>query len=503
MGLLLMVSLIVLHQYSRMTVKEEALKKASQTLEGTVQHIDNILLSVEQAAGNIYFGLLPHLDQPEMIDIYSRKLVESSSYIKGCAIAFKKGYFKDEELFMSYYFRTTDTLATDKDHTKGIVKSETFGNSPYTEQVWFTKPMETKQPEWLNPLEAMDIDMDPIITFCLPLPDSDGKPLGVIGVDVSLGLLTRIVLEAKPSENSYCTLLSEDGSFIVHPDTTKLFHQTVFTQTQKDADKTVKEAAQAMVSGQTGYKAFRMNGTNYYVFYKPFIRAAIPGRAIKDTKWSAGIIYPEDDIFGDYNNLTYYVIAIAIAGLLLLFLFSRTLIHRQLKPLLILSEKAQLIAKGNYNETIPDSRQKDEIGRLQNTFQHMQQSLAAHIGELELLTATLKERGEGLRNTYNQAQKADRMKTAFLHNMTNQMTAPSEKINNDVNTLVSYHIPPSTSVGSPEGTEKPALTLEQSQHITRLANDIQKNGEAITDLLNHLIRLSDEEMGIGKEVKHE
>ena len=48
-ALLLLASLGVMLYFSRQALKQEALQNAEQTLEGTVQHIDNILLSVEQA----------------------------------------------------------------------------------------------------------------------------------------------------------------------------------------------------------------------------------------------------------------------------------------------------------------------------------------------------------------------------------------------------------------------------------------------------------------------
>jgi nitrate/nitrite-specific signal transduction histidine kinase len=142
---------------------------------------------------------------------------------------------------------------------------------------------------------------------------------------------------------------------------------------------------------------------------------------------------------------------------------------------MMLTESAQRIARGNYNDPIPMSHHHDELGRLQDNFQQMQQSLASHIGELEQLTATLQERGDELRKAYDQAQKADRMKTAFLHNMTNQMVGPAGAINKDVAAL------------SASGHEADA------QEMNRLTDDIQQNGNAITCLLNDLLHLSDEE----------
>lgn len=472
MAVLLLASLLVMMFYARTALKEEAMQKASQTLEGTVQHIDNILLSVEQTAGNFYFRMLPDLRDKEKMYAYTRQVLESNPYVVGCAIAFKTGFYQDGEDFMAYHYRSDSTH---------IVRTDTFADSPYTKQEWFVKTMEANKPGWMKPLANEHYqnliqeggDATTVITFCLPIYYEDNKPLGVLGVDVSLSLLSRIVLDTKPTKNSYCTLLDAEGSFIVHPNSDKLFYQNVFTQMANGEDPSVEVAAKAMVSGETGYKQFRMYGKDFNVFYKPFRRSFTPGRVTGDLGWSAGIIYPHDDIFGDYNNLRYYMMAIAFVGLLILLLSCRAIIHRQLQPLLMLTHSAQRIANGHYDETIPDSRQKDEIGRLQNNFQQLQQSLSAYIRELEQATATLKERGEGLRVAYNQAQKAERMKTAFLHNMTNQLVAPSEAIERDVNALCN-------------------LTIDERREAA-LVEDLQENGNIIAELLDDLIKISDEE----------
>ena len=420
MAVLLIASMIVMLFYSRKNVKDEALQKAMQTLDGTVQNIDNILLSVEQATGNVYFSMLPHINDPKAVQTYSRRLVESSPYITDCNI--------------------------------------TLGKCSSTEQQWFIRPAK--------------VGNEPLICFSLPLYSYEGKPLGDVCVDVSLGLLSRIVAEAKPSQNSYCILLDSLGEFIVHPDADNLMNQSAIEMSEGNSDSSMGKAVRAMISGQTGYMPFSLWGEDFYVFYKPFTRGDIRGRTAGKLGWSAGIIYPADDIFGDYNNLIYYVLAITIVGLLLMYLLSYAIIRSRLKPLVMLTKKAQYIAEGNFNEAIPDSRHIDEIGRLQDNFQLMQQSLASNIGELEELKNTLQERGEGLRAAYDQAKKAERMKTSFLHNMTNQMMAPAETIEKAVEQLCG-----------------------KSEHDpAKLVADIQQNGKAITELLKNLISMSDDEM---------
>ena len=57
------------------------------------------------------------------------------------------------------------------------------------------------------------------------------------------------------------------------------------------------------------------------------------GRVTEDLGWSIGIIYPDDDILGDYKRLLYIVLAIVAAGLLLLLVLSQVIAHRHLLPL--------------------------------------------------------------------------------------------------------------------------------------------------------------------------
>ena len=347
-ALLLLASLVVMFHFSSQALRQEAMFNAEQTLEGTVQHIDNILLSMEQSAGNVYWDLIGHLDEPERMYTYSRELVKCNPYIVGCAIVFKPYYYKDRELFMAYVHRKGNSVMTDEDSE--LITSETFSSKPYTEQVWYTEPMKTGQTYWTDPLKNENTEDEALTTFCLPIYDK-GECVGVLAVDLSIGLLSQIVLDVKPSPHGYSVLLGRNGSFIVHPDPEKLSHETVFTQTERGADPSVCE---------------------WYVFYKPFLRTEVPGRSMENLSWSVGVIYPEDDIFGNYNRLPYYVLGIAIFGLLLFFFLCRWVTHRRLQPLLLLSDSAQRIAAGHYDEKVPDTNRGDEGGLLQDHFRRMQ-----------------------------------------------------------------------------------------------------------------------------------
>lgn len=468
--LLLFVALGVMFIFARKMLKDEAMRNAEQTLEATVQHIDNILLSIEQSTGNVYWDVLGKLKDQERMYDYCETIVESNPYIVGCAIALEPSFNDDHQPFMAYVHREGY-----RDDNDMMVKAEAFGSQLYTEQEWYQEPLREGHACWADPLKEVP-NAEAVTCFSLPLFDQTWKPVGVLSVDLSIALLSSIVLDAKPSENGYCTLLGKNGSFIVHPDPVKLAQETVFTQCENGAAPSVREAAEAMVNGERGYKPFVMDGRDWYVFYRPFKRSAVPGRAMEELKWSVGVVYPEDDIFGGYNLLLTIVLGIAIFGMLLALVLCTYITHRQLEPLHLLTESAKRITNGNYDEDIPDSRRKDEIGQLQFHVKEMQKALAARMSDLQKSTDALQERNEVLKQAYIQTQEADRVKTAFLHHMTNQMTSPAGTIVKSVTELCNhYH-----DYTSQEATDEVDIIQSESQVITQLLDNLIEAAEGST-----------------------
>ena len=497
--LLLFLSLAVLLYFSRQGLKEETFRDAEETLEGTVQHIDNILMSVELTAYNVYQELQENLDKPDRMAVYCRKIIENNPYVSGCAIAFIPHYYQGQELFMSYVHQKVSD-----DGTSTLVTSNEFGNRPYTQQEWYIAPLKTGHACWTDPL-AEEEDEGVTLSLCLPIYAKHTKAetrsqqdvLGVMAVDVPVSLLSQIIMAMKPQPHSYSVLLGKKGSYIVHPDTKKLMRQeTVFDQEATGADISVRKAAEAMLGGESGYKSFRKDGEDWYVFYKPFLHSWSTQAAELGVKefgipldrqgWSAGLVCLKDDIVGQYNFLVYMVLAITIAGVLVFFILCRMVIRRQMRPLRMLTKSAQRIIEGHYHEEVPYTQREDEIGQLQRHFLQMQQSLAGKSDELEQLTATLTQRSAELQKAYGQTKGSDRMKTTFLHYMTNQMTVPSDLIERSVTKLSNNY---------------DTITPAEAEYEVGV---IKKQSEIILDLLDHMVEaLEIEKEEERKEVPHE
>ena len=472
--LLLAISLAVMMYVSLHAIRQEAILDAEQTLAGTVQSIDNMLLSIEQTSDNVYHEMLAHLNQPELMEDYCRRVVECNPYITGCAIVFKPYFYKNRELFMAYVHRQESKL----------VSADSFGPKPYTEQAWFTEPMKTGRACWMDPFKDENMEGESLTTFCLPIyapaPKKGGKEgkacVGVLAVDLSISLLSQVILSAKPSPESYSVLLSSSGTFMIHPDAKKLKRQSVFSLIEDDPPAT-KEAAKAMLDGQTGYKLFERDGKDWYVFYQPFSRRELSDQSIDPLNWSVGEVFSADDMLGAYYLLIYMVMAIAIISLIIFLVLCHRFVRKELEPLRLLIHSAKRITNGDYSEPLPMTEREDEIGQLQYRFRKMQESLAAHVKELEQLQTTLQDRSMILQKTSGQTLLNDKVKSAFLHYISNQMIVPGDLIDKSITNLCNNY---------------PTMSQEEIEHEMGV---IKKQSNTILQLLSQIIQTIQIESG--------
>ena len=463
--LLLLLSLSVLLYFSRQALKDEAFRDAEESLEGTVQHVDNILLSVEQTAYNIYEDLQYHLDEPDRMSVYCREAVENNPYVVGCAVAFVPNYYANHDLFMTYVHKNVSSKNGDS-----LTVSDHYGSRPYTEHVWYTSSISGGHALWTDPLPDEEGE-GVTLSLCIPIYKKGEKnPIGVMALDVPVAIISQIILDSKPFRHSYSVMLSRDGTFIVHPNIHRFIRQTLSVKDQESQnDENLRQTIKAMMTGESGHTVFHQNDQDCYVFYKPFQRDRAFGLPMDNLGWSTAMVYLEDDILGDHVLLTYLILIVTLAGVLIFFLLCRMLIRHQMKPLRMLIRSSRRVADGHYDEIVPNASSSDEIGQLQDRFQEMQRSLMGKSAELEQMTRMLTTRGEELRHAYGNAQGSDRMKTTFLHYMTTQMTEPSDLIERSVTKLCNnYH----------------TISPDEADYEVSV---IKKQCAIVVDLLDHMI----------------
>ena len=366
------VALGFLFYQSREAVRQEAISRATTILDKTSLRVEGILNRVEVASNMTKWLVMRHPDKADSMFVYSRGMLQNNPDFYNCSIAFEPYYFKDKGRYFSAYTKhigdSLRTIQGGSDHYQ------------YFFADWYLMSQLLGKPCWTEPYMDLDVatnTSEMVTSYCQTIKNKQGQVIGVINTSLSITWLSQTISEVKPYPNSYSIMIGRGSTYFVHPDTTKITRQTIFTQTLEQPDTALTALGYAMQRGEEGMKHMNIDGKDSYVFYKP----------LGHTGCSMAIVCPESDIFGGFDRLRRTVMTIVTVGLLLmLYLFIR-IITRELSPLRRLAREAETIASGQFDTQLPNLERVDEIGQLSQSFGNMQQSLVRYIEELKDTTA--------------------------------------------------------------------------------------------------------------------
>lgn len=358
---------------AREAVRQEAMSHATQILNNTSIQVESIMNRVEAASNMAKWLVERHPDCPDSMMVYSRSMLANNPEFYNNSIAFEPYYFKQYGRYYSAYAKRQ------QDNSIRITQGGS-DNYQYFFMDWYLMPQLLNRPCWTEPnmdLDALTNTSEMVTSYCQALNDKEGRFIGVINTSLSLNWLSQMVTSIKPYPKSYSIMIGRGGTFLVHPDTTRITRETIFTRTLEKPDTAMAALGHSMQRGEEGTKRMIINGMDCYVFYKP----------LGHTGCSMAIVCPESDIFAGFHRLYNAVIAIVLLGLILMFYFFIRIITRELSPLHRLAKEAETIASGDFGAPLPNFERIDEIGQLSHSFAGMQQSLVRYISELKDTTA--------------------------------------------------------------------------------------------------------------------
>jgi len=400
-------SLGILFVQSRENVKQEATEHAQSVLNTSKQRLTRYLNAVETATNANAWEVTEKLE-PEALLALSHRIVSLNPNVDGCSISAEPYVFpKYGRYFSVYSVREADSITT--------VYEEKY---EYFQKVWYKKPHDLGEACWVcyyDEADSLELTIDGMVaSYSKPLYDADNQLLAVISSDLSLYRLSRVITSEKPYPHSYFMMLGDEGRYLVHPDSTRLFNQTVFSGVDARTQADLIALGHEMTAGQTGHMTVVIDGVRSMVSYLP----------VPHTPWSLAIVCPESDILGSYHRLVYIILSIIGLGLIAIMLLCYRTVAYAVRPINQLLEKTQSITEGNMEVYISKSQREDAVGRLQNSFATMLQSLNFHIGSTRYAAEQTQKRNEELLQATREAEEADKRKTAFIQSVSHQIRTP-------------------------------------------------------------------------------
>ena len=406
-----MLSLGILFIQSRNNVRQEATKHAASVVSTTMQSIVRYKNIAETATNITAVDVVNNL-HPDSLLAYSYYVVALNSYIDGCSISLEPETFPQYgRYFSAYTVRKPDTLLT-------VIEEE----YEYFERIWYKEPKKREEPCWTVFYDdtSLGLIIDGMVaSYCKPLYRADKRLLGIISTDLSLTRLSKIITTETPYADSYFFMIGDEGRYYLHPDSTQLFNKTIFSDADPDKNADIIALGHQMTTGQQGSMSVSIGGEPCIVSYQP-----VPG-----TNWSLALVCPERSILHNYNHLAYILLPLLIVGLLLILFFSSIAVANAVQPLNELMGMVQRFADDpspitHHPSPITHTRYRDVVGRLQNSFAAMQESLARHVSDIQQTNAEAERRNEELVHISELANEANHQKSLFIQNVSHQVRTP-------------------------------------------------------------------------------
>ncbi|MFN8208255.1 MAG: methyl-accepting chemotaxis protein [Bacteroidales bacterium] len=233
----------------------------------------------------------------------------------------------------------------------------------------------------------------------------NGEFTGLVGIDLELESFKELVRKTKLLNVRFAFLLSNNGTYVSHPDDTIV--GMTFAEVNPAEDKSYQVTERVKKGEKIEFLTnYDISGEQIYALFVPL--------KIGDTEtpWSLGVVAMKSEITRDLMTDLRNSILISLAGLLILIAVMIWFSTRLTAPIRSGVELAQLISDGDLSARMKnDSR--DEIGLLINTLGSMAERLKGIIVQFRESIQNLSSMSERLNeNSADLSMKTDQQAEA-------------------------------------------------------------------------------------------
>ncbi len=209
----------------------------------------------------------------------------------------------------------------------------------------------------------------PVMTIVAPIKSND-KHLGTIGLSIELNNVSAKIIDNNSSKSEFKTIIiNSEGLAISSTD-----QEHVLALNFQDEALGLQDFYSTISSSKTGVDYFTLDGNEYIAAYSKSDKYGMYILSYKPVSEHRKLI---DSL---KSKVTVVILVSIILIAVIIYLSSRKIT----KPILAVSEQAELLASGDLSVNIPETalKRKDELGKLANSFVAMVNNIKAIITQI-------------------------------------------------------------------------------------------------------------------------
>ena len=121
------------------------------------------------------------------------------------------------------------------------------------------------------------------------------KCMGVVGADISLEAISKIVSSIKILRTGDGFLISRNGAFVTHKRPELIMNETIFGIAESPERQPSEGMGRRMINGLSGSSRYTsiLTGRPSFIYYAP----------VKSSGWSVGVVFPQVEFDEDVNRI--------------------------------------------------------------------------------------------------------------------------------------------------------------------------------------------------------
>ena len=237
-----------------------------------------------------------------------------------------------------------------------------------------------------------------VLSAAAPVIDeASGTVLGAVGMDISLDHMTKIMSEYKIGSNGYILLLSENGTYLYHP------QNDLIQKNIKDSDIS-QNVTDAIASKQDAFLRYQADGVAKYGFLQ---RAGNTGYVVLSS-------LPLTEYYSILIVMVLALIVLFAVGIFMIAIRIRKSAARLTRPILELNKTAQQLASGDLDVELQITSE-NEIGELGVSIQKTVNRLKEYIVYIEEVLAQIANGKLSIELKNDYAGEFQKIKHALFH----------------------------------------------------------------------------------------
>lgn len=258
MVVLIIISAIVMAIIYAIT-KDSMAREAESRYEGIIMHANEKICGV---LSDVYVGTINNivdierdLDNPDKLQAHLERMVDQNMYMSSCRLIFEPDVYPQKgHRFEIYAWRDS----------AGIIRGRQMNEEhpDYLVHAWYQDSFENEEGDWTPPYFDRAASQQLTTTYTPHIHDQKGRKVGLLGADVSLEWLRlrhkRVDAENHErfekgfKEQSYSFIIDSDGTYLIHPDETRVLKKNILDVVSETPDTIDDAMVRNMLAHESG-----------------------------------------------------------------------------------------------------------------------------------------------------------------------------------------------------------------------------------------------------------